>query len=198
MNLTTQSNVTATDLTNNELYFKDAFTKTGNDLNEEIDNLNVKCITSKNNKFSLDSDGNLTVNSITTNSSTDSNFDNNKIRDFIYPIGSIYMSVNNVNPTTLFGGTWVQMKDKFLLGAGDTYTNGNIGGEATHKLTYDEMPSHNHGVSGYWGTVGGGQIKVGELNTGNLVTNNTTMSGGDKSHNNMPPYLVVNMWKRTA
>ena len=60
-------------------------------------------------------------------SDLDSNFDNNKIRDFIYPIGSIYMSVNNVNPTTLFGGTWVQMKDKFLLGAGDTYENGNIG-----------------------------------------------------------------------
>lgn len=220
-------------LTMNDLYFKDSFTKTGNEINEEIDNLNVKCITSKNNKFSLDSDGNLTVNSITTNSSTDSNFDNNKIRDFIYPIGSIYMSVNNVNPTTLFGGTWVQMKDKFLLGAGDIYENGNIGGEATHILTTTELPSHSHGIpslsgstsnagahnhavigtsatnggsgvfcetwanrsndrNGYTSSVGDHSHSV----TTNASTTNNTGSGA--SHNNMPPYLVVNMWKRTA
>ena len=200
-------------LTMNDLYFKDSFTKTGNEINEEIDNLNVKCITSKNNKFSLDSDGNLTVNSITTNSSTDSNFDNNKIRDFIYPIGSIYMSVNNVNPTTLFGGTWVQMKDKFLLGAGDTYENGNIGGEATHTLTYDEMPQHNHGVA----LCGGSSVSA----SNTAINNHAKILGADASspwltnymqderdiigkagnsiaHNNMPPYLVVNMWKRTA
>ena len=220
-------------LTMNDLYFKDSFTKTGNEINEEIDNLNVKCITSKNNKFSLDSDGNLTVNSITTNSSTDSNFDNNKIRDFIYPIGSIYMSVNNVNPTTLFGGTWVQMKDKFLLGAGDIYENGNIGGEATHTLTTTELPSHSHGIPSLSGstsnagahnhavigtsaTSGGSGVfcetwanrsndrngytsSVGDHShsvTTNASTTNNTGSGA--SHNNMPPYLVVNMWKRTA
>ena len=220
-------------LTMNDLYFKDSFTKTGNEINEEIDNLNVKCITSKNNKFSLDSDGNLTVNSITTNSSTDSNFDNNKIRDFIYPIGSIYMSVNNVNPTTLFGGTWVQMKDKFLLGAGDTYENGNIGGEATHTLTTTELPSHSHGIPSLSGSTGnagahnhavigtsatnggsgvfcetwanrsndrnGYTSSVGDHShsvTTNASTTNNTGSGA--SHNNMPPYLVVNMWKRTA
>ena len=200
-------------LTMNDLYFKDSFTKTGNEINEEIDNLNVKCITSKNNKFSLDSDGNLTVNSITSNSSTDSNFDNNKIRDFIYPIGSIYMSVNNVNPTTLFGGTWVQMKDKFLLGAGDTYENGNIGGEATHTLIYDEMPQHNHGVA----LCGGSSVSA----SNTAINNHAKILGADASspwltnymqderdiigkagnsiaHNNMPPYLVVNMWKRTA
>ena len=190
-------------LTMNDLYFKDSFTKTGNEINEEIDNLNVKCITSKNNKFSLDSDGNLTVNSITTNSSTDSNFDNNKIRDFIYPIGSIYMSVNNVNPTTLFGGTWVQMKDKFLLGAGDTYENGNIGGEATHKLTIDEMPSHTHTL--YIDAKG---TTIPAWHTRHLFVqndspheaqpNNLTSTGNSQPHNNMPPYLVVNMWKRTA
>ena len=220
-------------LTMNDLYFKDSFTKTGNEINEEIDNLNVKCITSKNNKFSLDSDGNLTVNSITTNSSTDSNFDNNKIRDFIYPIGSIYMSVNNVNPTTLFGGTWVQMKDKFLLGAGDTYENGNIGGEATHILTTTELPSHSHGIPSLSGSTGnagahnhavigtsatsggsgvfcetwanrsndrnGYTSSVGDHShsvTTNASTTNSTGSGA--SHNNMPPYLIVNMWKRTA
>lgn len=65
----------------------------------------------------------------------------------IYPIGSIYMSVNNVNPSTVFGGTWEQIKDKFLLACGDTYNNGATGGEATHTLTSDEIPSHNHGYT---------------------------------------------------
>lgn len=67
-----------------------------------------------------------------------------KIIDYIYPIGSIYLSVNSTNPTTLFGGTWVQLKDRFLLGAGNTYGNGATGGEASHKLSVNEMPSHAH------------------------------------------------------
>ena len=53
------------------------------------------------------------------------------IFDDIYPVGSIYMSVNNTNPSNLFGGTWTQLKDRFLLGAGSTYTNGSTGGSAT-------------------------------------------------------------------
>ena len=53
-----------------------------------------------------------------------------EIIDIIYPIGSVYISVNSTNPQSLFGGTWVQLKDRFLLGAGDTYINGNVGGEA--------------------------------------------------------------------
>ena len=47
--------------------------------------------------------------------------------DAIYPVGSIYMSVNNVNPSVLFGGTWEQIKDTFLLSAGDTYNAGSKG-----------------------------------------------------------------------
>ena len=62
----------------------------------------------------------------------------------MYPVGSIYMSVNDTNPHDLFGGTWEQIKDRFLLAAGDTYAAGRTGGEAQHKLTVDEMPSHNH------------------------------------------------------
>lgn len=64
--------------------------------------------------------------------------------DRIYPIGSIYMSVNFINPSLFIGGTWEQIKDRFLLGCGSTYTNGSTGGEATHKLTTNEMPSHTH------------------------------------------------------
>ena len=61
-----------------------------------------------------------------------------------YPVGSIYLSVNNTNPSELFGGTWERIKDKFLLASGDTYSNGSTGGSATHTLTTNEMPSHKH------------------------------------------------------
>ena len=94
------------ELSINDLYFKDAFTKMGDELNLEVDNLNVKCITSKNNKFSLDSDGNLIVNSITTNSDNISgSINQDEICNFIYPVGSIYMSVNNITYFVLINTT---------------------------------------------------------------------------------------------
>lgn len=74
----------------------------------------------------------------------------------IYPIGSIYMSINNVNPSTIFGGTWQQIKDRFLLACGDTYDNGQTGGSATHTpsgtigghaLTVEETAIHYHNIS---------------------------------------------------
>ena len=188
-------------LTMNDLYFKDSFTKTGNEINEEIDNLNVKCITSKNNKFSLDSDGNLTVNSITSNDNKNLNI--TEICNVIYPIGSVYISINNVEPSSLFGGTWEKLEDRFLLASGKTYTNGNIGGEATHKLTINEMPSHTHTL--YIDAKG---TTIPAWHTRHLFVqndspheaqpNNLTSTGNSQPHNNMPPYLVVNMWKRTA
>lgn len=77
----------------------------------------------------------------------------------IYPVGSVYISVYNTNPATMFGGTWTQLKDKFLVGAGDTFVNGSTGGASSrsytpsgtvggHKLTLGEMPSHKHGYYG--------------------------------------------------
>ena len=62
----------------------------------------------------------------------------------IYPVGSIYMSVNSTSPASLFGGTWEQLKDRFLIGAGNSYEVNATGGEATHTLTIDEMPKHSH------------------------------------------------------
>ena len=122
--------------------------------------------------------------------------------DLIYPIGSIYLSLNDANPNKLFGGTWERIKGKTLVGVDESDTDFKtsklIGGEKTHKLTINEMPAHNHGINGYWGTTGGGQISVGELNTGNLVTNNTNMSGGGQAHNNLQPYYTCFIWYRTA
>lgn len=130
----------------------------------------------------------------------------------VYPVGSVYMSVNNTNPSTLFGGTWVQLKDRFLLGAGDTYTNGSTGGEANHTLTINEMPSHTHTQNQHRHTLGsdwssgsgsaGAYTHSSNRKTTNKYSDYTTATnnntGGGQAHNNMPPYLVVYMWKRTA
>lgn len=62
-----------------------------------------------------------------------------------WPVGSIYLSVTNTNPSSLFGGTWKQISQgRFLLGAGSGYNAGTTGGEATHQLTVNELPSHSH------------------------------------------------------
>ena len=127
------------------------------------------------------------------------------IFDLIYPIGSIYMSVNSTNPSTIFGGTWEQLKDRFLLGAGNTYSNGSTGGSATHTLTIDEMPVHSHRNSHYVVGAnapgyGGWENTIASGNSGNdyRASANSNETGGGKAHNNMPPYLVVYMWKRTG
>ena len=78
------------------------------------------------------------------NADTLQGYSANDIVNKIYPVGSIYMSVNSTSPATLFGGTWEQIKDRFLLAAGGSYAVGATGGEATHTLTVDEMPSHSH------------------------------------------------------
>jgi hypothetical protein len=118
----------------------------------------------------------------------------------IYPIGSIYMSVESTSPASLFGGTWEQLKDKFLLGAGDSYTLGSTGGEAEHTLTVDEMPSHGHTVPTYAaeGNNGTGwSLRAQYINDPNQKLGSHA-TGGNQPHNNMPPYLAVNMWKRVA
>lgn len=91
-----------------------------------------------------------------------------------YPVGSIYLSVTDVDPSSLFGGTWERIGGRFLLGADSTYAAGSTGGEASHQLTTAEMPSHNHALDNY------------------------NVTGGNQPHNNMPPYLAVFMWQRTA
>lgn len=59
-----------------------------------------------------------------------------------YPVGAIYISTVSTSPASLFGGTWEQIRGRFLLAADDTYTAGSSGGEAAHALTVNEMPPH--------------------------------------------------------
>ena len=117
----------------------------------------------------------------------------------VYPVGAIYLSTVATNPATLFGfGTWEQVKDTFLLAAGSTYAAGSTGGSATHTLTVDELPSHEHAAKG-WAAVRDGSgtyITLGGAGKSREYTTDPT--GGGTAHNNMPPYLAVYMWKRTA
>ena len=145
------------------------------------------------------------------------------IAELIYPVGSIYMSTAPTNPTLLFGGTWEMLSNRFLVGAGSKYPPGAQGGEEEHQLTMDEMPSHSH--SGSTSSAGShshtiasvsathsGSQKVAQPTTGYRTmyggylgdAGNHTHSlsigsaGGNAAHNNLPPYLAVYMWKRTA
>lgn len=121
----------------------------------------------------------------------------------IYPVGSIYMSVSNVSPSTLFGGTWEQIKDTFLLSSGDTYSNGSTGGEEKHTLTVNEMPSHRHSRRTSPLVFAERDSSKNEIispasGSAKAVTKDSDYTGGGQAHNNMPPYLAVNVWKRTA
>ena len=124
--------------------------------------------------------------------------------DSVYPVGSIYMSTNSTSPATLFGGTWERIQDMFLIGASNFYEPGSIGGEASHTLTTNEMPAHTHKAStnaGYY-AFGGTSTNTGPAQGNGYRTSfasiDTASAGSGQAHNNMPPYLAVYMWKRTA
>lgn len=140
-----------------------------------------------------------------------------EVIDSVYPIGSYYWSDNPTNPTNIFknGSTWEQVKDVFLLAAGDQYACGTTGGEAKHLLTQKEMPKHSHGFIPSYGadgidfvvpthTVGSGCSSIKSQETehypGHWATDTwgTTSIGGNQVHNNMPPYIAVYCWKRIA
>lgn len=139
----------------------------------------------------------------------------------LYPVGAIYISAVSTSPASLFGGTWTQLTDRFLLGAGGSYSAGGTGGAASHThttgshtLTINEIPSHNHGQRygdvpwvdgrGVGSSMGGNTTVYGTLTT--LKQNMTQDTGGGGAHNhgntgsasNMPPYLAVYMWKRVS
>lgn len=125
-----------------------------------------------------------------------------------WPIGSIYMTVSNTSPESLFGGTWERISERFLLGASSSYPAGSTGGESAHTLTQSELPNYSLSV-----TNGSNVIRSKTGNTADAYVQTqsggwgipnwesktvTVASGGSgEAHNNMPPYLAVYMWKRT-
>ena len=118
------------------------------------------------------------------------------IRNTFFPVGAIYQSYAATSPASLFGGTWTQIQNRFLVGVGSSYAAGATGGEATHKLTVDELPSHSHNYS-YPGYEAGGEW-YGASGTAKGNTVATTAVGGGAAHENRPPYYAVYIWRRTA
>lgn len=127
-------------------------------------------------------------------------------KDTLYPVGSIFHSTSYTSPASLFGGSWTQIQGRMLIGQNNTYTNMGTGGEATHKLTSDEMPSHNHSITTYVrseAASGNGRYTPSEgLGTGgdywSTKFNRIANTGGSKAHNNMPPWYGCYIWRRTA
>lgn len=141
-----------------------------------------------------------------------------------HPVGSIYESTNSTSPATLFGGTWESYgSGRFLLGANSAHGVGTTGGEETHKLSVSEMPVHNHGFSGTTSTNGahshGYEVSKGygdaqsadwtryegsywqtttDGNHNHTFSGTTSNTGRSAAHNNMPPYITVYRWRRTA
>ena len=106
--------------------------------------------------------------------------------NLVYPVGSIYWSSNNTNPGTLFGGTWTQIKDKFILAAGDYYSNGATGGTSSVTLTVSNMPSHSHSFTPS-GTVGSHSHSFTPSGTVGSHTHSFTPSGTVSSHHHTGP-----------
>ena len=141
-------------------------------------------------------------------------FSGKTLFDIVYPVGAIYMSVSSTSPAILFGGTWEQIQDRFLLAAGSSYAAGNTGGEAAHTLTELEIPRHTHALRANtswgesealapWAQYFGSNILYDVGASGGTITRSYYAEvaqpvGSGAAHNNMPPYLVVYMWKRTA
>ena len=142
-----------------------------------------------------------------------------------WPVGSIYTSVEATNPGTLFGGTWERIQGRFLIGQNSTYAAGSTGGAATVSLTRAQLPKISGAITAGAGTYGATNGGYGAFRSCNGVfsagaamqyararsdyaegwpnseagIHSVSMSfGNNDAHNNMPPYLSVYMWKRTA
>jgi microcystin-dependent protein len=119
----------------------------------------------------------------------------------VYPVGCIYTSIANTDPATLFGGSWVAFgAGRVLVGidAGQSEFNAveETGGSKTHTLTTNEIPPHTHAISAsdYPGGAGALEVAGGYP----VSTQSTQATGGGAAHNNLQPYIVVYMFKRTA
>ena len=124
----------------------------------------------------------------------------------VYPIGSYYWSENDTSPEELFGGKWKKIEGRFLFASDSNHYVGQTGGEEKHQLTLDEMPNHSHGYekfkyNGFHDVYEGGGGRAfyflqHDHEEYNRESSTTESKGNSQSHNNMPPYLTANCWKR--
>lgn len=159
----------------------------------------------RSNAFEVDRDGNVNI-----PSGAQYKMGGNSIVLAFYPVGSYYeTSDTSFNPNTAWGGTWeLEAEGQVHISAGSNYavagalTNTSDGGEATHKLSVSEMPSHTHAIY-YYNASGNKSFGYNYQNKGYQSNEATSSSGivntgGGGAHNNMQPYIIVNRWHRTA
>lgn len=119
------------------------------------------------------------------------------IWDMAHPVGSVMQVANAFDPNTV-RGTWERIEGCFLLASSGSYPRGSKGGEAAHTLTVSEMPSHQHGLAMDNGSGGLLGIPVSVRGNGASFGGYMFDTGGGESHNNMPPYMAVDTWRRVA
>ena len=118
--------------------------------------------------------------------------------DTFFPVGFVLILYSHADPNTMYPGTtWVRIENAFLWGVDEDGAIGLTGGEKTHKLTVNELPSHTHG-SVYSQHANGTKDKAWYNTAGTSVAYGTVATGGGAEHNNMPPYVQVSIWRRTA
>lgn len=133
--------------------------------------------------------------------------------DYVRTEGAVLFSFNpDFSPAALYGGSWEKFTDRFLIGAGGSYTLGSTGGEANVTLTIAEMPQHAHeeygidssskdlnpmrqGSGGLDGIPAYAAQWEGSSFGASVGTGST---GSSQPHNNMPPYVAVNIWRKVA
>ena len=121
--------------------------------------------------------------------------------EYVHTVGAVIFSFNDsFSPSALWGGSWSRVTDRFLIGSGGTYSTGVTGGETSVTLTVDQMPSHRHNFETAmqsWGHLRqDGDMQIWILGTENQQQ--LTYTGGNQPHNNMPPYIGCNIWRKIA
>lgn len=122
----------------------------------------------------------------------------------IYPVGAIYISASSTSPSTLFGGTWTRIQDRFLLAAGPQHSAGEQGGSASHHHLSPVGFNANNNLFGISYTAGFEDRTL----SGNIAALNEQMVLGSGTYtfrlpttstaNALPPYLAVYVWQRTG
>lgn len=120
------------------------------------------------------------------------------ILDCILPVGTIIQRYDHADPNTMYPGTtWVRITNRFLWACDAEGDIGVTSGEKTHKLTVNELPAHSHGAV-YSGNVSGTKTHAWLASGGSAMAYGAIETGGGAEHNNMPPYIHVSVWRRTA
>lgn len=125
-------------------------------------------------------------------------FVSQSILDAFYPVGYVLILYSHADPNQMYAGTtWVRITNSFLWGCDEDGDIGVTGGEKTHTLTVNELPSHNHGGT-YSGDASGAKTHAWLTANGSSMGYAKINTGGGAAHNNMPPYVQVSIWRRTA